>query len=251
MLSRPLPEFTGREERAELGPNTNFPTNVIQGPSDTRLEALFQNNVIYQARNPLIVTKDREVAGFFNARLANLREATGGEVTLSATAPFTPSVSGLTFESHFESGNLEMVTEAVPNEFTLLLQNDINTRGHTQWFFFKVMHTTAQHSVTMSIVNFEKSNSLFSHGMKIAIYSIQACTQQGIGWTRGGEEITYSRNGIRRKCRVGFGSYYTLSFKYTFEYSGDEVYFAYSCPYTYTRIQRLLTQFEADSTKNQ
>ena len=42
----------------------------------------------------------------------------------------------LIFESRFESGNLAAATKVTDNEYHLLLQNDVNTAGHTQWFFF-------------------------------------------------------------------------------------------------------------------
>lgn len=218
---------------------------------ETRLETLFQSNIVYQARDPITVAKDREMAGFFNARIVDLRNITE---TASAEAPIScllPSSSQLTFESRFESGNLEVVSEVSSGEYNLLLQNDINTRGHTQWFFFKVGRTNAGNWVKFNIVNFEKPNSLFCSGMKVVIYSLKANLEQGIGWFRGGEDISYTRNGLKRKCRAGFSSYYTLSFHYQFQYTEDEVYFAYSCPYTYTRIQRLLGELESDTTKNQ
>jgi len=53
----------------------------------------------------------------------------------------------LVFESRFESGNLAMVFKLCETEYNLVLQNDINTRGHTQCkeqvelllgFFFRV-----------------------------------------------------------------------------------------------------------------
>jgi len=225
----------------------------VVSTAETRLEMLFQSDLVYRARDFHTTAKDRETAGFFNARIVNLRNSIEPTAPpLSSPSPaLPPSSSNLAFESHFESGNLEAVSETSPGEFNLLLQNDINTRGHTQWFFFRVHNTTAGNWVKLSIVNFEKSNSLFSSGMKVAIYSLKASQDLGVGWTRGGEEIAYYRNGIKRKCKSGFASYYTLSFRYEFKYTEDQVYFAYSCPYTYTRIQRLLSDLESDPTKSQ
>jgi len=40
----------------------------------------------------------------------------------------------LLFESRFESGNLASVSKISNKEYNLLLQNDINTKGHVQWF---------------------------------------------------------------------------------------------------------------------
>ena len=47
----------------------------------------------------------------------------------------------LLFESKFESGNLYLAQKVSDNEYNLLMQNDINTSGHTQWFYFQVKNT--------------------------------------------------------------------------------------------------------------
>ena len=44
----------------------------------------------------------------------------------------------LVFESRFESGNLQLVHKKSDTDYDLILQNDINSKGHTQWFFFRV-----------------------------------------------------------------------------------------------------------------
>ena len=51
------------------------------------------------------------------------------------------------------------------------MQNDINTSGHTQWFYFQVKNTRKNMSVTFNIMNFTKPDSLFNYGMKVSIYS--------------------------------------------------------------------------------
>lgn len=38
----------------------------------------------------------------------------------------------LVFESRFESGNLNLAVKVNDSEYNLILQNDINTKGHTQ-----------------------------------------------------------------------------------------------------------------------
>jgi hypothetical protein len=48
------------------------------------------------------------------------------------------SENTLEFDSVFESGNLAIALKVSDIEYNLLLQNDINTNGHTQWFYFKV-----------------------------------------------------------------------------------------------------------------
>jgi len=44
----------------------------------------------------------------------------------------------LKFDSVFESGNLAIAIKVSDIEYNCLLQNDINTNGHTQWFYFKI-----------------------------------------------------------------------------------------------------------------
>jgi len=44
----------------------------------------------------------------------------------------------LKFDSVFESGNLAIAIKVSDTEYNCLLQNDINTNGHTQWFYFKI-----------------------------------------------------------------------------------------------------------------
>ena len=47
-----------------------------------------------------------------------------------------PKDKTLLFESRFESGNLYLAQKVSDTEYNCLMQNDINTNGHTQWFFF-------------------------------------------------------------------------------------------------------------------
>lgn len=59
-------------------------------------------------------------------------------------------------------------------EYDLFLRNDLNTTGHTQWFFFAVsdthqgVHDCARGPIEIkfNIVNLTKPDSLFSRGMQ-------------------------------------------------------------------------------------
>lgn len=42
------------------------------------------------------------------------------------------------FSSNFESGNLFIAIKKKQFEYDLFLQNDINSKGNTQWFYFAV-----------------------------------------------------------------------------------------------------------------
>ena len=64
-----------------------------------------------------------------------------------------------------------MVSKVSDNEYNLLLQNDINTNGYSQWFFFKVSNTISGHKCRFNILNQYKMNNLYRMGMKIIVYS--------------------------------------------------------------------------------
>lgn len=56
-------------------------------------------------------------------------------------------------------------------EYDLILQNDINTNGHTQWYFFRVGNTTAKTKIKFNLLNLAKPDSLYNYGMKVLAFS--------------------------------------------------------------------------------
>jgi len=82
-----------------------------------------------------------------------------------------PEDRTLLFESRFECGNLYLAQKVSDQDYNLFMQNDINTQGHTQWFYFRVTNTTAGNTVKFTILNYSKPDSLFNYGMKVSIYS--------------------------------------------------------------------------------
>ena len=75
----------------------------------------------------------------------------------------------LFIDSKFESGNIEKVfTDADPRsqEYHLFMNADTNTRGHQQWFYFRVRNTKRGTKYKFNIWNFTKPKSLFNEGMK-------------------------------------------------------------------------------------
>ena len=60
----------------------------------------------------------------------------------------------LIFESRFESGNLLCAFRTEDeNSYQLYLQNDTNTTGYIQWFFFRVTNTKKGRKVNFNIIN--------------------------------------------------------------------------------------------------
>lgn len=62
----------------------------------------------------------------------------------------------LLFDSIFECGNLLQAEVVSPTEYQMYMQVDTNTRGHQQWFFFRVKNTKADRKYTFRIMNFTK-----------------------------------------------------------------------------------------------
>lgn len=81
--------------------------------------------------------------------------------------PNGPDDKTLVFESRFECGNLQLALKMNESEYNLILQNDINTNGHTQWFYFRVTNMTKGQKIKFNILNLSKPDSLYNYGMKI------------------------------------------------------------------------------------
>ncbi|KAL0218314.1 hypothetical protein RCL1_009162 [Eukaryota sp. TZLM3-RCL] len=152
----------------------------------------------------------------------------------------------LVFESRFESGNLRRAVQVFPHEYDLILKPDTQTRGHTQWFYFKSSNLQPNTTYRLNLVNFTKQDSLYAHGMLPLIYSEQKASNENIGWHRGGFNVCYYQNNIKRKN----GTYhYTLSFSITTTYSNDVLHFAHCYPYTYTQLRTYLRDLERDPNR--
>lgn len=134
----------------------------------------------------------------------------------------------LKFESRFESGNLAVAIKVSETEYDLLMQNDINTKGHTQWFYFKCA-VNSKKTVKFNLLNFTKTDSLYNKGMQIFVYSEKKKELEGTEWYHSGREISYVPNNISRNSRT----FYSLIFTFDFPYDADIVSFAYCYPYTY------------------
>lgn len=70
------------------------------------------------------------------------------------------------------------------------MQNDINTKGCTQWFYFSVW-ADRRIKVRLKIMNFYKPTSLYMSGMKVLVSTDQ------VEWKRVGTAIKYNRVSLR------------------------------------------------------
>ena len=96
-----------------------------------------------------------------------------------------------------------------------------------------------------------RKKCIYSHGLKIMVYSTMASMKENIGWHRDCTNIMYypnnlyvfnSNNGTRRNL-------HSLSFDYIFKYDNDIVYFANCLPYFYSKLMKQLNYYELNEEK--
>jgi len=96
----------------------------------------------------------------------------------------------------------------------LLIENDLNTYGYNNWFFFR-FRNHAKGRRRFNIVNFIKKTSFFNQGMLISIHSAKKSSQENIKWFKGGNKITFNTVNLLRDRHEN--DYYScLSFEYDF-----------------------------------
>lgn len=125
------------------------------------------------------------------------------------------------------------------------MQNDYNSQGYTQWFFFRVTNTRADQKYLFNLYHFYKPDSIYNQGMRPLMYSARKADKEGVGWMRCGEDICYYQNNTKKKSGAGF--LYTLSFSFEFPFDEDEVYFAHHFPYSYRDLKEHLEYICTDN----
>uniref|UniRef100_A0A3Q3X522 Cytosolic carboxypeptidase 1 n=1 Tax=Mola mola TaxID=94237 RepID=A0A3Q3X522_MOLML len=155
----------------------------------------------------------------------------------------------LKFNSQFESGNLRKAVQVRKNEYDLVLNSDINSNHHHQWFYFEVSGMRMGTTYRFNIINCEKSNSQFNYGMQVLMYSVQEAISGRPCWVRTGTDICYYKNHFARSSIAAGGqkgkSYYSLTFSINFSHKDDVCYFAYHYPYTFSTLKMHLSKLEA------
>lgn len=76
-----------------------------------------------------------------------------GRDPLAALGEPTGREGGVLFGSSYEGGNLLAAYRVGEAEYDLLLQNDLNSGGYTQWFDFTVSNCALRGTVKLNIVN--------------------------------------------------------------------------------------------------
>ncbi|XP_065185389.1 uncharacterized protein LOC135815954 isoform X2 [Sycon ciliatum] len=211
------------------------------------------------------------------------------ETRRAMAATSTSELEALRFDSRFECGNLRKAIQVRDTEYDLVLNADVNTDHHHQWFYFSVSGMLPDVKYRFNIVNCEKTKSQFTAGMQPVMFSwldfrarcMNAAASAGGGcaaselnsrpedapeqasdedaflqWKRVGTDIAYHSNHVCRcsepaaqrndRLLSTAKTFYTLSFSVTFPNAGDICYLAYHYPYTYTRLQRVLSSLHVD-----
>ncbi|XP_032751000.1 cytosolic carboxypeptidase 4 [Rattus rattus] len=163
--------------------------------------------------------------------------------------PLQGSISDcLRFHSKFESGNLRKAIQVREFEYDLLVNADVNSSQHQQWFYFKVSGMRAAVPYRFNIINCEKPNSQFNYGMQPTLYSVKEALLGRHAWIRTGSEICYYKNHYLQNAAAMDGAsgkrYYTLTFAVTFPHNEDACYLAYHYPYTYSTLMTHLEILE-------
>ncbi|XP_029430511.1 cytosolic carboxypeptidase 4 isoform X2 [Rhinatrema bivittatum] len=150
-------------------------------------------------------------------------------------------MNSLKFYSKFESGNLRKAVQVREFEYDLIMNTDINTYHHHQWFYFEVSLMKAGVPYRFNIINCEKFNSQFNYGMQPVMYSVKEAVQGRPHWLRVGYDICYYKNFYCHSSASALGElkgkgYYTLTFTIAFPHNEDICYLAYYYPYTYSAL---------------
>ncbi len=81
----------------------------------------------------------------------------------------------LRIDSDFEGGNIcraYLNVESCEKQYFMLIENDLNTHGYNNWFFFRVRNS--EPGVRgFNIANLIKKTNFFNQGMLISIFSIK------------------------------------------------------------------------------
>lgn len=116
------------------------------------------------------------------------------------------------FDSNFEGGNLDAVIRVAKGEYDIFIRVDSNTRGHLQWYDFKVKNISLQ-KIKINIVNLSRKKTLYERGMKPFIKAGDNA------WSQGGTNVAFKEIILRYEFLKDDYSELDLTFKeLSFEY---------------------------------
>lgn len=125
-------------------------------------------------------------------------------------------------DSNIQSGNLSYAYTNVNNldAYYLLIEQDTNTHGYTNWFFFRFRNVGVGRR-KFYVLNLGKNVWFFRQGMKVSIFSMKGSkVDVGEGtqrerWKKGGEGINFYMTDFA-KNEERDEKYYCLYFEYDF-----------------------------------
>ncbi|XP_053497449.1 cytosolic carboxypeptidase 2 isoform X4 [Ictalurus furcatus] len=161
------------------------------------------------------------------------------------SSPDSKETPTLSFESRFESGNLQKAVKIGHYDYELTLRNDMYTKKHTQWFYFRVKNMKVGVAYRFTIINLMKSSSLYEAGMRPLLYSEVGAWLKGEGWYRAGNNIRYYRNQSEKENKP----LYSLTWTLEFPHENDTCYLAHCYPYTYSDLQNYLQGVVSDPAR--
>jgi hypothetical protein len=118
--------------------------------------------------------------------------------TPKAKRPFEGMAPGqhlVTFDSSLQSGNLDAAVRSGEAEYDLFIRNDSNTRGHSQWYYFRT-RCAGRASVRFNIVNLRKRKTLYARGMKPYCLSYLHLQRSKQGWQQGPYSATFKERAL-------------------------------------------------------
>ena len=128
------------------------------------------------------------------------------------------------------------------DDYELYTSADTGNEKYTNWFFFRGYNTRKAKKYKFTINNMSKSKSLFNSGGKILMYS-----QKKDKFYRSGEQIVFFCNFIRKKNN---NNCYSMFFEIEFPEDCDTVYISLNYPYTYSRVNSLMTYLFTQTHNN-
>ena len=140
----------------------------------------------------------------------------------------------LIFNANFESGNLGRVQYVTDWEYDLFLRGDTCNPSYRVWFNFTVSNLQENQKIIFNIINYSRERSLHREGMGPVV-----CSSSNPSWERLPSHLVFFYKSPQHRNR------YVLSFAFQFPRAHDRYQFAYSFPYTYSRLTAYLKQLSA------
>jgi hypothetical protein len=82
-------------------------------------------------------------------------------------------------------------------EYDLYVRVDSNTRGHRQWYNFKVRNLKKLVKYRFNICNLEKKKSLYARGQKPYVFSARKWEAERKGWAQAGAALIFEQTSGR------------------------------------------------------